>query len=112
MTLAELIAGYSGTLAQDALCRAGNIAWGHLMQQTLGRVETCGAEHTAALSGCFRELVETIDGVSSTGRLTRETVGDWTRAYAADPPSLEETCGGIIRRQLGETGLLYRGWPK
>ena len=112
MTLAELTAGYSGNLAQDALDRAGSVAWGHLMQQTMGRVEACGEETSDLLSGCFRELAETIDGFSSSGRVTRETVGNWTRAYIAEPPSLEETCRGIIRRWLGETGLLYRGWPK
>lgn len=111
MTLADLIAGYSGTLAQDALCRAGNIAWGHLMQQTLGRVETCGAEHTAALSGCFRELVETIDGVSS-------TAGSPGRRWGLDtglcrgPTFPGGDVWGDHPPTVGRDRLLYRGWPK
>lgn len=115
MTLDELMQRYDGTLSEQELEEAGQAAWGHLTQQTMGRIQDpdCGDDPGLAEAAdlCFRELVECIHGFGAHGQLTRETVGDWTRTYASGSACLEEQCRGIIRRWLGETALLYRGWP-
>ena len=115
MTLEVLIQDYiaqGGTLSEAALVQAGNTAWGYLTQQTMGRIRDCKAQHQELVLHCFQELVETIHGYAPQGRITRETVGDWTRAYDCGGVSPEETCRAIISRWLGETGLLYRGCPE
>ena len=115
MTLETLLQDYTdqgGSLSDEALAQAGNTAWSYLMQQTMGRVSDCGEACEKAVFDCFRELVDTIHSFSEQGCLTRETVGDWTRSYDCSGVSLEKSCHAIIRRWLGETGLLFRGWPE
>ena len=115
MTLEALLDRYTAqgsTLSGTALAQAGGRAWSHLMQQTMGRVEACGEDCEGRVFACFQELMDTISKAQSQARLTRETVGDWTRTYGEPAASMEDICREIIRRYLGETGLLYRGWPK
>lgn len=115
MTLEGLIQNYSelgGTLSGTALTQAGDTAWGYLEQQTMGRIDFCGEAHQDAVLHCFQALVDTIHGFARQGHITRETVGDWTRTYDCGEVSQDEVCRAIIRRWLGETGLLYRGWPE
>ena len=113
MTLKALLERYAaqgGSLSGAALTQAGSRAWSYLVQQTMGRIEACGKDCEDRVFACFRELTDTIGKVQSQARLTRETVGDWTRTYGEPTASMEDTCREIIRRHLGETGLLYRGW--
>lgn len=115
MTLDTLLTQYTaggGELSGAALDQAGSRAWSHLLQQTMGRIRRCKNAEQDSVLRCFRELTDTIAGLQTQPRLSRETVGDWTRTYTQNETSLEETCREIIRRHLGETGLLYRGWPK
>lgn len=114
MTLETLLERYTtqgGTLSGTALKQSGGCAWSHLVQQTMGRIEACGDGSETQIFSCFQELTDTIGKTQAQARLTRETVGDWTRTYGEPTVSTEETCREIIRRHLGETGLLYRGWP-
>lgn len=114
MTLETLIAAYTargGVLSGTTLAQTAAGAWGHLCQQTMGRVRECGPELEEAVCNCFFELVDTIQVCGDHGLLTRETVGDWTRTYESSGASPEGRCQAVIRRHLGETGLLYRGWP-
>lgn len=115
MTLDTLIQNYEGALSEQELESAGTTAWGHLTQQTMGRIQDVewneDPELSEAVGICFRELVEKIQSIRSRRGLTRETVGDWTRTYASGGEDrLDENCREIIRRFLGETALLYRGW--
>lgn len=109
--LTEAYRKQGGALSEAALEQAAGVAWGYLCQQTMGRILTCGPDADAAVTGCFSELVEILHSCGDHGRLTRETVGDWSRSYDSGP-SAEERCRAAIRRHLGETGLLYRGWPR
>lgn len=109
--LLERYAAQEDSLSGTALEQAGGRAWSYLVQQTMGRIEACGKDCEDRVFACFQELTDTIGKVQSQARLTRETVGDWTRTYGEPTASMEDTCREIIRRHLGETGLLYRGWP-
>lgn len=110
-SLLERYAAQGGSLSGTALAQAGGRAWSHLVQQTMGRIERPGADSEDRVFACFQELTDTIGKLQSQARLTRETVGDWTRTYGEPTASMEDTCREIVRRHLGETGLLYRGWP-
>lgn len=115
MTLDTLTQHYEGDLSEQELESAGATAWGHLTQQTMGRIQDVEWEEDPELSEtvgvCFRELVEKIQSVRNRQGLTRETVGDWTRTYeSGGEDELDESCRHTIRRFLGETALLYRGW--
>lgn len=114
MTLDALLAQYAaqgGGLSGAALEQAVSRAWSHLVQQTMGRIERCEDAEAPHIFRCFQELTDTIGEFQTQHRLSRETVGDWTRTYACGETSLEDTCREIIRRHLGKTELLYRGWP-
>ena len=83
-----------------------------LLGQSRGRVAEV-EEDTAEgrlLQQCFSSLVET-DAELSSPLLQSETLGQWSRTYAASQRNRDRELGRIIREYLGETGLLYRGWP-
>lgn len=115
MTLQDLITAYQasgGILTDTALKTAGHKAWSLLCQQTMDRLYTYDGD-PEPVEQCFCELVDTIHRREAQGVLASESVGQWSQSYTdadAGQPSVQ-IYGSIIRRHLGETGLLYRGWP-
>lgn len=115
MTLQDLLTAYQasgGELSGKELQTAGNKAWSLLCQQTMDRLYSYDG-NTEPVERCFCELVESIHLREAQGVLQSESVGQWTQGYVN--PDQGQTSGqvyaGIIRRWLGETELLYRGWP-
>lgn len=115
MTLQDLLTAYQasgGALSEQELQAAGYKAWSVLCQQTMDRVHTYGGD-PEPVKRCFCELVEAVHLREARGVLQSESVGQWSQGYV--DPDAGQTPGqvyaGIVRRWLGETGLLYRGWP-
>lgn len=115
MTLQDLLTAYQasgGPLGDKELQEAGYKAWSCLCQQTMDRLHTYSKD-LEPVKRCFCELVEAIHQRETQGVLASESVGQWSQGYVN--PNEGQTSGqvyaGIIRRWLGETGLLYRGWP-
>lgn len=115
MTLQDLITAYQasgGALGGQELQAAGCKAWSYLCQQTMERLHTYGMD-PAPVERCFCELVEAIHQREAQGVLASESLGQWSRSYVNPDEGLTgpQAYAGIIRRWLGETELLYRGWP-
>ena len=78
----------------DDLARLAPMAWGYLLGETMGKVQTMDTEAGA--------------------RLQSQSVGDWKQEYR-DPAggrSQAQQAGDIVRRYLTGSPLLYRGWPQ
>lgn len=115
MTLQDLLTTYQqsgGTLDGRELQAAANKAWSYLCQQTMDRLY-CYDGDSGPVERCFCELVEAIGQREAQGVLTSESVGQWSQGYVNpnEGQTSTQVYVGIIRRHLGETGLLYRGWP-
>ncbi len=115
MTQQDLFTAYQasgGVLKGAELQAAGNQAWSYLCQQTMDRVRTYGGD-PEPVERCFCELMDTIHRRQTQGVVASETVGQWSRSYVNlnEGQTDNQVYTGILRRHLGETGLLYRGWP-
>lgn len=115
MTLDELITGYSadgGKLTGDDLQAASRTAWRHLYSRTFGRVYS-DDDHGALIQQCFNDLVGAAYQRSNGGNLASQSVGSWSQSYVDGNGNQTDSqvYAGIIQQWLGDTGLLYRGWP-
>ena len=115
MTLQDLLTAYQasgGPLGDKELRAAGRKAWSLLCQQTMDRLYIYAGE-PEPVEQCFCELVEAINQREAHGVLASESVGQWSQGYVNpnEGQTSDQVYAGIIRRWLGETGLLYRGWP-
>lgn len=115
MTLQNLCTAYQasgGDLPEQTLRTAGRKAWSLLCQQTMDRVLSYGGD-PEPVERCFRELVEAVHLREVQGVLASESVGQWSQSYVNpdEGQTSRQVYDGIIRRHLGETGLLFRGWP-
>lgn len=115
MTLDELITGYSadgGKLTGDDLQAASRTAWRHLYSRTFGRVYS-DDDNGALIQQCFDDLVDAAYQRSNGGNLASQSVGSWSQSYVDGNGSQTDSqvYAGIIQQWLGDTGLLYRGWP-
>ena len=115
MTVDMLLSGYhagGGNLSGDRLCRFADAAWALLLSETRGRAAET-EEDTAEgrlLQMCFSRLVEAA-AETEAPTLRSETLGQWKKSYAVSEKDLMREQKRLIRQYLGETGLLYRGWP-
>ncbi len=113
MTLDELITGYSasgGKLTGDDLQAASRTAWRHLYSRTFGRVYS-DDDHGELIQQCFNDLIAAVYQRGHGGNLASQSVGSWSQSYADGNQTSNQIYAGIIRQWLGDTGLLYRGWP-
>ena len=114
MTLSDLLTAYAdggGTLTGDALRRSVQEVWPLMLMETRNRVlsvETV-SETGRTVIECFSAMVEAASETG--GSLRSETLGQWSRTYQESGRTREEALRLILRQYLGETGLLYRGWP-
>ncbi len=115
MTIETLITAYQsagGSLSGPDLDRAALLSWGYLLSATLGRI--AGEETvTPELLQCFRALVELVHGDVGGEALQSQTLGDWRVEYrdGTGGAPLPQRAERLIRRYLGASALLYRGWP-
>ena len=114
MTLSDLLTGYAqdgGTLTGDALRRSVGEVWPLMLSETRQRVLSVDAdsETGAAVQACFDAMVDAAG--TDTGALQSETLGQWSRTYRDTGRTREAALKNLLRQYLGETGLLYRGWP-
>ena len=113
MTLDELITGYAtdgGRVTGDDLQAASRTAWRHLYSRTFGRVYTDDT-HMELIQQCFNDLLEAVYQRGHGGNLASQSVGSWSQSYADGTQTSDQIYSGIIQQWLGDTGLLYRGWP-
>mgnify|MGYP002605233601 FL=1 len=113
MTLNELISGYTadgGKLSGDDLRAASRTAWRCLYDRTFGRVYS-DDDHVELIQQCFDELVDAVHQRWHGGTLASQSVGSWSQSYADGSQTSDQIYADIIRQWLGDTGLLYRGWP-
>lgn len=115
MTLQDLITAYQasgGSLGDKELQAAGYKAWSYLCQQTMDRLYIYDGDMDP-VERCFCELVEAIHQREAQGVIASESVGQWSQGYVNpnEGQTADQVYAGIIPRHLGETGLLYRGWP-
>ena len=126
MTLSDLLTAYAdggGTLTGDALRRSVQEVWPLMLMETRNRVLSTEADSGPGRTviECFSAMVEAasetggslrVEAASETGgSLRSETLGQWSRTYQESGRTREEALRLILRQYLGETGLLYRGWP-
>ena len=113
MTLSDLLTGYAqngGTLTGDALRQSVGEVWPLLLSETRQRVlsvEDSGERD--AVQRCFDAMVEAAG--SEGAPLQSETLGQWSRTYRDPGRTRDGALKALLREYLGETGLLYRGWP-
>ena len=116
MTLSTLTAAYTaagGGMTGDDLARLAPMAWGYLLGETMGKVQTMDTAEGDMLP-CFSALLEWLREQDGGGNLASQTVGDWKQEYR-DPAggrSQAQQAGDIVRRYLYGSPLLYRGWPQ
>ena len=114
MTLSDLLTGYAqhgGNLTGDALKRSVEEVWPLMLAETRQRVLSVepGSEHAAGVQDCFDAMVNFAG--SDSGGIQSETLGQWSRTYRDPGSTREAALKNLLRQYLGETGLLYRGWP-
>ena len=115
MTIDTLISAYraaGGTLPEAQLSHAALLSWGYLLSATLGKI--AGAENVAPeVLQCFTALVDLVNSDSGGENLAAQTLGDWKVEYrdGTGGKSLPQRAEALIRRYLGGTDLMYRGWP-
>lgn len=113
MTLTKLLSDYQtagGSLTGEPLYQAADAVWALLLGESRGRIleaDDIGPE-AQLIAQCFRHLVEYAAGGEE---LQSETLGQWTKTYRSGDKNRDKTMLSILRQYLGETGLLYRGWP-
>ena len=118
MTLDDLLTGYlgrGGSLTGEPLRDSAREIWGLLLSETRKRVLDVPADSRQGelVGQCFDALVETAANEDAgTGALRSETLGQWSRTYRDTGKTRDDTLRTILRQYLGETGLLYRGWPE
>ncbi len=113
MTLDELITGYAtdgGRVTGDDLQAASRTAWRHLYSRTFGRVYS-DDDHGELIQQCFNDLVGAVYQRGHGGNLASQSVGSWSQSYADGSQTSDQIYADIIQQWLGDTGLLYRGWP-
>ena len=116
MTLSTLTAAYTaagGGMTGDDLARLAPMAWGYLLGETMGKVQTMDTAEGDMLP-CFSALLEWLRGQEAGAWLQSQSVGDWKQEYR-DPAggrSQAQQAGDIVRRYLTGSPLLYRGWPQ
>lgn len=110
-TLCDAYTQAGGGLTGEALQGAALLSWGYLLSGTLGRISVQETV-TPAILQCFTALTELVAGKSQGGELQAQTLGDWRVEYrdAAGGKTLDQQASALIRRYLGDTDLLYRGW--
>ena len=115
MTIKTLLSVYTaagGQCTGEELDRAGREAWMLMLGQSRGRIQEVEAETPEGrlVQDCFCALVDGGSG-NREGMIASETLGQWSRTYRDDQKSRDRRLLEILREYLGETGLLYRGWP-
>ncbi len=113
MTKSELLQGYrasGGAVQGDALDRSAKAVWAMLLSESRGRILETDSDGPEAqlVQQCFDHMVDAAD---SGGEVQSETLGQWTKTYRTDSKSRDRRLLSLLRQYLGETGLLYRGWP-
>lgn len=115
MTEEMLLTAYTaagGTLTGEALAAGSREAWRRLLLETRGAVTKTESDtpEGALIVQCFHDLVEFCARYKE-GVPVAESLGQWSRQYRQER-SREDMIRSILRSYLGETGLLYRGWPR
>lgn len=114
MTEELLLTGYTaagGTLSGESLTRLSREMWRLLLLETRGRVAEADltTPEGALIQQCYNDLL-TAGAETEGGMLVSESLGQWSRSYREEK-SRNGLLREILRSYLGETGLLYRGWP-
>ncbi len=115
MTLSNLLQGYQasgGSLNGEPLGRNADRVWALMLSESRGRILKAGEDGPEAqlIQQCFNHMTETA-AEGEAGELQSETLGQWSRTYRRDGKSRDQRLMELLRQYLGETGLLYRGWP-
>ncbi len=110
MTGADLYQGYGGL--REEISQVAEGVWALLLAQTRGRVLAVDPDSDMGelVQAAYDAMIDCA-AENSAGQLQSETLGQWTRTYRDTGRTPEQQQLTLLREYLGESGLLYRGWP-
>lgn len=109
----DYIGGYGGSrLGEEEFDGYARRAGGYLEVLTYGRCADAADQPTVqAVTMACCAVAEELYRQEREPPLTAQTVGQWSRSYAA-PRSSERCIADAARIYLRGTGLLWRGWKR
>lgn len=112
MTQKELLRGYlvsGGHLDGEKLEEAAGVVWTMMLSESRGRIQEADSQGPEAslIQQCFNQMA---DAAAGGEELQSETLGQWTRTRRSGGRTRDQRLRYLLRQNLGETGLLYRGW--
>lgn len=100
---------FRGAVSETDFDRLSRKASGYLDRVTFGRASRVANAWSGKVKDACCAVVDELYRQEAGGEVVSETVGKWSRTFAASPKTPTQRMYAAVDAYLGDTGLLYSG---